>query len=276
MSLVGLEGRLEEINLKALKIAREVADATGTLMAGNICNSTVYKRGDEESIEKAKRMFKEQVEWAVAGGADFIVGETYHELGEAMLALKTIQEHGNGLPAVITFTVHPDNKTTDDFPIAEACRLLEEAGAAVVGLNCGKGPGTIIEPLKQIRQACKGPIAAIPVPYRTDEKEKTFFSLTVPKTDELAFPLNLHSCMATRTEIRDFAEQAKNIGVQYTGLCCGNSSNLFRIVAEVYAKPAPALKYSPQMHKHYVYGDKEKFSSYHTVDLKRAITKSKA
>ena len=39
---------------------------------------------------------KEQVEWAVRGGADFIVGETYFEFGEAMLALQCIKEYGNG------------------------------------------------------------------------------------------------------------------------------------------------------------------------------------
>ena len=47
--------------MKALQIAREVADETGTLMAGNICNSTIYKKGDEEAISKAHDMFK--VQW---------------------------------------------------------------------------------------------------------------------------------------------------------------------------------------------------------------------
>ncbi|KAJ8321331.1 hypothetical protein KUTeg_001189 [Tegillarca granosa] len=46
------------MNRQALRIAREVADDTGTLMAGNICNSTVYQTGDKESIEKTKAMFK--------------------------------------------------------------------------------------------------------------------------------------------------------------------------------------------------------------------------
>ena len=39
---------------------------------------------------------KEQIQWAVKGGADFIVGETYGEFGEAMLALECIKEYGNG------------------------------------------------------------------------------------------------------------------------------------------------------------------------------------
>jgi betaine-homocysteine S-methyltransferase len=45
--------------------------------------------------------------------------------------------------------------TTDDVPIPEACRRLEEAGAAVVGLNCARGPETMISLLREIRKVCK-------------------------------------------------------------------------------------------------------------------------
>ena len=47
MRLIGREGELETINRKALQMAREVADETNTLMAGNVCNSTVYKEDEE-------------------------------------------------------------------------------------------------------------------------------------------------------------------------------------------------------------------------------------
>ena len=41
-------------------------------------------------------VLQECVEWAVQGGADFIVGETYIEFGEAMLALEAIKQYGKG------------------------------------------------------------------------------------------------------------------------------------------------------------------------------------
>ena len=40
--------------------------------------------------------FKEQVRWAASGGVDYIVAETFGTLGESLLALKAIQEFGNG------------------------------------------------------------------------------------------------------------------------------------------------------------------------------------
>jgi len=49
---------LVDLNVKALRLARGVADRTSTLMAGNICNTTIYKVDDEETVVKARSMFK--------------------------------------------------------------------------------------------------------------------------------------------------------------------------------------------------------------------------
>ena len=45
--MIGRENELETMNRKALQIARTVADETNTLMAGNICNTTVYTPNEE-------------------------------------------------------------------------------------------------------------------------------------------------------------------------------------------------------------------------------------
>ncbi len=61
MRQIGREEDLEKINRTALKIAREVADDTNTLMAGGICNSNIYVAGDKENEGKIRAMFEEQV-----------------------------------------------------------------------------------------------------------------------------------------------------------------------------------------------------------------------
>ena len=48
----------------------------------------------------------------------------------------------------------PDH-TVDDVLFPEACRRLEESGAAVVGLNCARGPSSMLPLLKEIREVCK-------------------------------------------------------------------------------------------------------------------------
>src|SRR5437763_15607488 len=42
MKIIGREHDLERINRQALAIAKTVADDTGTLLAGNICNTSIY------------------------------------------------------------------------------------------------------------------------------------------------------------------------------------------------------------------------------------------
>ena len=55
---VGRENDLEAMNVAALKMAREVADKHGCLMAGNICNSTVFRADVPETHKETEDIFK--------------------------------------------------------------------------------------------------------------------------------------------------------------------------------------------------------------------------
>ncbi|MCA1849127.1 MAG: homocysteine S-methyltransferase family protein, partial [Actinobacteria bacterium] len=46
---IGKEELLEHINRQALALAKEVAEESGTLFAGDICNTNVYEPGDAEA-----------------------------------------------------------------------------------------------------------------------------------------------------------------------------------------------------------------------------------
>src|SRR5205807_587199 len=95
LRIVGREADLERINRKALAIAKEVAGEHGALVAGNICNTSVYVPDDKASHEEVRRQFAEQILWAEEAGVDFIIGETYSFGGEALLAAEQIQRHSS-------------------------------------------------------------------------------------------------------------------------------------------------------------------------------------
>ncbi|KAK3798001.1 hypothetical protein RRG08_034562 [Elysia crispata] len=259
LRLIGKEDQLEVLNRKALAIASEVARETGMLFAGNICNTTVYRGDDPDSVQAVRDMFTEQVVWAVEAGVDFIVAETFAKFPEAMLALEVIKEVGKGVPAVVTLAASGRDVTAEGIPMEEACRQLEEAGATVVGLNCCRGPKTILPLMAKIRKVCKGPIACLPVTYRTSSEYPTFHSLIDPGSNQHAFPFDLPALCCSRREIKEFARECRDLGVEYVGLCCGNCSHYLRVVAEEYGRKPPASKYSPDMSQHFMYGDKSKF-----------------
>jgi len=258
LKLIGREGELEEINRTALKLAKDVAAEGDALVAGNICNTNVFLPDDEASKTVSRAMFEEQVGWAMEAGVDFIIGETFSFYEEAILALEVIREAG--AMSVITLAVHREG-LRDDYTVPEACRRLRDAGADVVGLNCIRGPWTMLPVLKEIAKVVEGPLAALPVPYRTTPEAVNFQALTDPGCDcipDIAFPTALDNLTCNRYEIAEFAKQAWDLGVNYQGVCCGAGPHHIRAMAEALGKNPPASRYSPDMSKHYALGSDEK------------------
>jgi len=248
LRVIGKEDVLEPLNRQALSIAARVARETGTLVAGNLCNTNVYEPG--ASAERAVRSaFAEQVMWAAEAGVDFVIAETFSWVGEALLALAAIR--AAGLPAVVTFAVHREGTLRDEISPADACRRAEQAGADVVGLNCIRGPLTMLPLLAPIRAAVSCPVAALPVPYRTTAAQPSMQALRDPgRGGAQAFPTALDPFTCTRHELGDFAIAALELGVRYLGICCGAGPHHVRAVAEAAGKTPPASRYSPDMSKH--------------------------
>jgi betaine-homocysteine S-methyltransferase len=255
MRIVGKEHLLEDLNRQALEVAREVARESGALLAGDICNTNLWAE-DEESKRTVRSMFEEQVGWASEAGVDYVIAETFSHAGEAVLALEVIKDAG--FPAVVTLILHQAPVTRDGLTPAEACRRLEQAGADVVGLNCGRGPETLMPSLRAVREAVSGHVAALPVPYRTTEQQPSFQSLRDPaRPDEMPFPTALDPFVCTRYEIADWAREAHAIGIDYLGLCCGAAPHHIRSLAEAIGRTPPGSKYSPDMSKHAYFGTDE-------------------
>lgn len=258
LRILDSENTVETLNRQALQIAKDVAEETGTLVAGNVCNTNIYVSGDKKVAKEVRDMFAEQVGWAAEAGVDFVIGETFSWFGEAMLALDVIK--AAGLPSVITLAIHKEGTLRDDhMSPADACARLKDAGADVVGLNCIRGPETMLPLLKDIADRVEGPLAALPVPYRTTAKEPTFQSLTGHTcagalSAERAFPIALDPFVCTRHDIADFATKAYELGYRYQGVCCGAGPHHIRAMAEALGKTPPASRYSPDMSKHYSLG----------------------
>jgi betaine-homocysteine S-methyltransferase len=252
LRLIGKEELLEQINRQALALAKEVAGESGTLFAGNICNTNIYESGDRETARDARAMFEEQVGWAAEAGVDFVIGETFSYAEEALIGLEVIKEAG--LEAVITLAVHRAPETREGWSAAEACKRLEDAGADVVGLNCIRGPKTMLPLLEEIMPAVSVPVAALPVPYRTHEEEPSLQSLRDPDHDGMPFPTALDPFTCNRYEISDFTRDALDLGVRYFGVCCGAAPHHIRAMAEALGRTPPASRYSADMSKHVFLG----------------------
>ena len=107
--------------------------------------------------------------------------------------------------------------------------------------------------LERIRASVDVGVAAQPVPYRTSAASPAFES----RTDEdgrRMFPIELESFQCTRFEMADFASRAREVGVDYIGICCGGGPHHVRAMAEALGRDTPASRYSPAIELHPVLG----------------------
>lgn len=256
LRLIGKEDLLEPLNRQALELARQVARDSGALFAGDVCNTNVYDPSDTATHRQVRAMFEEQVAWAKQAGVDYVIGETFRYSGEAAIALDVISRAE--LPAVITLVADHADDTRDGEPMIDACRRLADEGADVVGLNCSRGPATMLPLLEKIAPAVDVPVAALPVPYRTHPAEPTFQSLRDPDCsvlpDGMPFPSALDPFTCNRYEIFDFTRRAAAAGASYLGLCCGAAPHHVRAMAEALGRTPPASDYSEDMSKHAYFG----------------------
>ncbi|HEU5419083.1 MAG TPA: homocysteine S-methyltransferase family protein [Streptosporangiaceae bacterium] len=248
---IGREGDLEAMNRQAVRLAREVAREGDALVAGNVCNTWAYDPGDPATGDVVRAQYAEQLGWAVDEGIDFVISETNDYLGEALIALEVIQ--GLGLPAMVTLASTQPDRTRDGYDYVEACRILASHGATIVGLNCDRGPYTMLPMLARIRETVDCAVAAQPVPYRTTDAAPTMESLRSEGVERV-FPLALEPFGCTRFEMASFAAAARDLGVNYVGICCGGAPHHVRAMAEALGRDVPASKYSPALELHPILG----------------------
>lgn len=149
----GLENRAAELNFKAAQISRRAAGdnhfvlgsmgPTGVLlMMGEVSESELY-----EGFAIQSKALKE-------GGVDAILIETMSDLDEARIAVKAAKESTN-LDVICTFTFEKtltgDYKTMMGVTPSLMASVIKEAGADIIGTNCGNGFDQMIEIVKEIR-----------------------------------------------------------------------------------------------------------------------------
>lgn len=154
----GLAARARELNRAAAEISRAAAGPDRHVIASIGPTGRMLVMGDvtEPDLYDA---FREQAEGLEEGGADACCIETMSALDEACLAVRAAREHTK-LEVVCTFTfertVRGDYRTMMGVSPADAARAPVDAGASVIGANCGHGIMEMIEVVREMRRASPG------------------------------------------------------------------------------------------------------------------------
>ena len=169
------------------------------------------------------------------------------------------------MPSVVTMgSMFSDGQSLDGYSVNESCKILHALGADVVGLNCSRGPDTMLPLLKDIKKEFNKDginnvnIAALPVCYQTNKKYPTMQSFG--EMDEKYMILDCHTC--TRMDLGKFAFDCKNLGINYIGTCCGGAPHHIRAMAEAVGKKTIASKFSPNLDLHFIFSQQNKTENY--------------
>jgi betaine-homocysteine S-methyltransferase len=226
LATVGLQDRVEDINRSAVRIAKEVA-GNDCLVAGNLSLTWMYEPNTPSAADRVRETFDEQLRVQMEEGVDFIIGETFSWLGEALLAVERAKT--TGLPVMVTICFENKDETAEGKGAAEAAKTLLDAGADIVGMNCLRPPEHMLGPMEEMRKAVSGYLACQPVGFKTPKDRPDFTSLP-------AFPYELDPLQLTRKDMGAYAARAREIGINYIGSCCGSVASHVREMAKVLGK----------------------------------------
>lgn len=157
----GLGNRVYELNKAGVEISRKAAGEENWVIASIGPTGKMILMGDV-TAEDFYQTFKEQAIALAQGGADAIVVETMSALDEAVAAVKAAKENTD-LEIISTFTFEPtvqgEFRTMMGVSPAEAAIASVNAGADIVGANCGKG----YDGMKQIIEEIRAVLPNIPI-----------------------------------------------------------------------------------------------------------------
>ena len=157
----GLDGDAVRINREAVRAARRaVGDRAYVSGSCGPSGRLLTPFGDTEPDELYES-FLSQMEALIDEGVDDICVETMTDLNEATLAVKAAREISRTIPVMATMTFDETPRgffTVMWVSVEQAAKGLAEAGADVVGSNCGNGIVNMVKIAGELRGAHQLPI----------------------------------------------------------------------------------------------------------------------
>ncbi len=212
-----LVGDLEGINQAGVRLAREaeapfVAGAMGPL--GTFVDDGGVPSGAAEA-------FAEQASVLVEAGVDLLILETFGRVAELAVAVEAARAVSS-IPIVAQVSTSEDGLTRDRVAPEQFAGVLVDAGATVVGVNCGEGPASTLESVERLAEATAVPLSAQPNAGAAREVEGRRLSLSSPEF------------------LASYARRFVAEGVGLVGGCCGTGpEHIAQIASAVSGMAAP-------------------------------------
>ena len=200
-------GRTAEVNLRAVKLAREAAsDRPGVLVAGSMGPTGLLMDPlGELTPPAAADAYAEQAAALSQGGVDLLLLETFFALDEALAAIEGVRR-ASALPLVVSFSFDRGTPTMMGLSPGQVIEAIAPLRVAAVGANCGRS----LEDMMQVVQEFAALNAGIPLWVK-------------PNAGLPSMVGDIARYDTSPAEMGAYARRFLDAGAQVVGGCCGSS-----------------------------------------------------
>lgn len=214
LAAFGLQDKVRDINLRAVKQARDARETVGesAFVGGSIgpINHRMLPPGNITS-EMMREAFAEQIAALLEGGADALVFETFTDLEELVLAIEAGRSVCK-LPVVAQMTFTEEQQTLANQTPFEVARTLRDLHVEVIGVNCSIGPQGTLDIIKQMAVILDG-----------DTRAQRPWLAAQPNAGLPGRIDGRYVYLSTPAYFADYAVRLAEAGVTLIGGCCGTT-----------------------------------------------------
>src|SRR5580704_16369289 len=230
----GLGDRVAEINLAAVKIAKEVAQQFSTknrprFVAGSMGPTTKLPSLGHIKFDDMVATYVQQALALIEGGVDVLLIETAQDLLQAKIAViaafEAMQKGKKRLPVTVQVTLQESGTMLLGTEIGAALTALEPFDVDIIGLNCATGPVEMNDAVRFLGANSTKYVSVLPnAGLPQNEGGHAVYKLT---PQELA---QYHKHF-----VQDY-------GVRIVGGCCGTTPEHLKAVVDAVSGIEPAKR----------------------------------
>jgi len=228
----GLAHRTEDLNIQAVKLARDVARSYDKpkFVIGSVGPGTKLITLGHITYAELYKSYLAQMRGLLKGGPDAILIETSQDLGQIKLAVRAARQAMAELQVQVPLWAQVTVETTGTLllgsDVSAVIASLEPLGLDVLGLNCGTGPDEMHAPLSMLSETSPLTLSCLPnAGLPVNEGGKLVYNL---KPEGFAQKVS--------KSVRDF-------GIGIVGGCCGTTPDHIRALGQALSdRSAPHRK----------------------------------
>lgn len=217
-----LADKVHEINRRGAELALQCARGAAWV-AGSI---GPLGRMEQETISDDHKadIFSEQAQGLIDGGVDLLILETFNSLADLLIALKAVKAL-RSITTIAQLVFTDSGRTIDGENALPAFFKLKQAGADIVGANCGIGPNGLLKVLKNTATKIDLPVSAFPNAGFPEQRD-----------DRMMY-------LASTEYLSETAVELVNAGVNLIGGCCGIGPAAIKAMKEAISGFQPVAKH---------------------------------